>query len=89
MMFVTTWGREFIELCRSMRGQLQESPWHQELARCCVDTDAAHRAYNAGEYLYEPTGGGSVGLRTFMARPSFRRVTCAQNGQNPWSLSTS
>ena len=59
MMFVTTWGREFIELCRSMRRQPQESPWHQELARCFVDTDAAYRAYDAGEYLYEPTGGGS------------------------------
>jgi hypothetical protein len=56
---VTTEGRGFIELCRSMRQQPQEFAWHQALARSFVDTEASYRAYDAGEYLYSPTGGGS------------------------------
>jgi len=59
IMVVTTEPREFIELCRSLRGQNHEFAWHQALANSFVDTEAAYRAYDAGEYLYAPTGGGS------------------------------
>ena len=59
IMVVTTEPREFIELCRSLRGQNHEFAWHQALANSFVDTEAAYRAYDAGQYLYAPTGGGS------------------------------
>src|SRR5262245_47581476 len=59
VMVVTTEPRGFIELCRSLRGQHHEFAWHQALANSFVDTEAAYRAYDAGEYLYAPTGGGS------------------------------
>jgi 2-polyprenyl-3-methyl-5-hydroxy-6-metoxy-1,4-benzoquinol methylase len=59
IMIVTTEPREFIELCRSLRGRDHEFAWHQALANSFVDTEAAYRAYDAGEYLYAPTGGGS------------------------------
>jgi SAM-dependent methyltransferase len=58
ILLVTTEGRDFIELCRSMRGKLHEFGWHHGLANSFIDTDAANRAYDAGEYLYSPTGGG-------------------------------
>jgi 2-polyprenyl-3-methyl-5-hydroxy-6-metoxy-1,4-benzoquinol methylase len=59
IMVVTTEPREFIELCRSLRGRNHEFAWHQALANSFVDTEAAYRAYDAGEFLYAPTGGGS------------------------------
>jgi 2-polyprenyl-3-methyl-5-hydroxy-6-metoxy-1,4-benzoquinol methylase len=59
MMVVTTEAREFIELCRSLRGREHEFGWHKALANSFVDTEAAYRAYDAGEFLYAPTGGGS------------------------------
>lgn len=55
---VTTQRRDFIEYCRSLRGQEHEFGWHRVLANAFVDTDAAYAAYDAGEYLYAPTGGG-------------------------------
>jgi SAM-dependent methyltransferase len=59
LLVVTTEGRDFIELCRSMQGQEHESPWHQALARSFIDSEAAYRAYDAGEFLYSATGGGA------------------------------
>jgi GT2 family glycosyltransferase/SAM-dependent methyltransferase len=58
IMVVTTEPREFIELCRSLRGQEHEFAWYRALAESFIDTDAAYRAYDAGQYLYAPTGGG-------------------------------
>ena len=55
---VTTQRRDFIEYCRSLRGQEHEFGWHRVLANSFVDTDAAYAAYDAGQYLYAPTGGG-------------------------------
>ena len=55
---VTTQRRDFIEYCRSLRGQEHEFGWHRVLANAFVDVDAAYAAYDAGEYLYAPTGGG-------------------------------
>ena len=58
-MAVTTEPREFIELCRSLRGREHDFGWYDMLAKSFVDTEASYRAYDAGEYLYAPTGGGS------------------------------
>ena len=58
IMAVTTQRRDFIEYCRSLRGQEHEFGWHRVLANAFVDTDAAYAAYDAGQYLYAPTGGG-------------------------------
>jgi 2-polyprenyl-3-methyl-5-hydroxy-6-metoxy-1,4-benzoquinol methylase len=60
VLVVTTQPREFIEFCRSLRGQEQTFAWHQSLARSFVDTEGAFAAYDRGEFLYAATGGGSV-----------------------------
>ncbi len=59
LLLVTTQGRNFIHFCASIRlqGNL-ESGWHQALARSFTDPDAALAAYDRGEFLHEPTGGG-------------------------------
>ena len=57
-LFVTTHHRDFIEFCKSLRGKNHEFAWFQALANSFVDSDAAFAAYDAGEFLYAPTGGG-------------------------------
>ena len=59
IMVVTTQGRDFIELCRSLRGRDHEFQWYRTLANCFVDSEAAYAAYDAGKYLHSPTGGGA------------------------------
>jgi len=63
LMCVTTQLRDFIGFCESFRGKENVVPWHQGLAKSFVDVEASYAAYDAGEYLYAPTGGGP-------ARPS-------------------
>jgi len=63
LMFVTTQLKDFIDFCASFRGKDNVLPWHQGLANSFVDVAAAYAAYDAGQYLYSPTGGGE-------ARPS-------------------
>jgi SAM-dependent methyltransferase len=58
IMAVTTQRRDFIDYCQSLRGKEHEFGWHRVLANAFVDADAAFAAYDAGEYLYAPTGGG-------------------------------
>ena len=58
-MVVTTQLRDFIEFCRSFRGKEHEFALAPGLANSFVDTEAAYAAYDAGEYLYAPTGGGA------------------------------
>jgi glycosyltransferase involved in cell wall biosynthesis/SAM-dependent methyltransferase len=64
LLIVSTQGRSFIEFCGSLRGQESyDHPWYEALARSFIDTNAALKAYDTGEFLYSPTGGGN-------ARPS-------------------
>ena len=63
IMAMTTQLRDFIGFCESFRGKVNEVPWHDGLAKSFVDVDAWYAAYDAGHYLYAPTGGGP-------ARPS-------------------
>jgi SAM-dependent methyltransferase len=65
LLFVTTHHRDFIEFCRSLRGRDHEFAWHQALAQSFVDTEAAFAAYDAGAFLYAPTGGGPALPSTF------------------------
>ncbi len=56
---VTTQGRAFIDFCANLRRQgTLETLWHEALARSFADRDAALAAYDRGEFLHEPTGGG-------------------------------
>lgn len=58
---ITTQGRTFLEVCERMRGRESfDHPWHQNLARSFVDREACERAYDAGEFLFSPTGGGAA-----------------------------
>jgi SAM-dependent methyltransferase len=63
LMVVTTQLRDFIAFCESFRGKDNEFGWHKGLANSFVDVEASYAAYDAGQYLYAPTGGGP-------ARPS-------------------
>ena len=64
LLIVTTQGGSLLEFCRALRGQdSYDNPYLESLARCFVDTKAALADYNAGKFLYSPTGGGN-------ARPS-------------------
>jgi glycosyltransferase involved in cell wall biosynthesis/SAM-dependent methyltransferase len=66
LLIVTTQGRSFIEFCASLRGQdSYEHPWLESLARCFIDTEAALADYDAGKFLYTPTGGGNARPSTF------------------------
>jgi SAM-dependent methyltransferase len=57
---MTTQLRDFVEFCRSFRGKKNDRGWHNRLADLFVDTDATYAAYDAGEYLHAPTGGGAA-----------------------------
>jgi SAM-dependent methyltransferase len=60
MLIVTVWGRNFLEFCRSLRGQNHEFDWHKALANSFLDTEAALADYDNGKFLYSPTGGGAA-----------------------------
>jgi len=60
---VTTQLKDFIDFCASFRGKDNEIAWHRGLANSFVDREASYAAYDAGEYLFAPNGGGP-------ARPS-------------------
>ena len=58
LVFITTQGRWFLDICRDLREhpEKQVSLWHEMLATSFADYDAA--AYDRGEMLYAPNGGG-------------------------------
>ncbi|MDH4264428.1 MAG: class I SAM-dependent methyltransferase [Deltaproteobacteria bacterium] len=56
--FATTWSRDFIEFCRSLRGKTHESPWYNSLANSFLESEAALKDYDSGKFVYSPTGGG-------------------------------
>jgi cyclopropane fatty-acyl-phospholipid synthase-like methyltransferase len=58
---LTTQKRSFIDFCEDLRQRpsAQTSLWHTALANSFVDLDAAHAAFDAGEFLYIPNGGGA------------------------------
>jgi SAM-dependent methyltransferase len=58
ILIVTVWGRNFIEFCRSLRGQNHEFEGHKALANSFLDTEAAFADYDNGKFLYSATGGG-------------------------------
>jgi len=60
ILVVTVWGRNFIEFCRSLRGQSHSSPWYNALANSFSDTEAALADYDSGKFLYSSTGGGDT-----------------------------
>ena len=58
----TTEPRRFIELCHSLRSKslagTQNEAWLTALANSFVDTENCLKAYDHGEFLYAPNGGG-------------------------------
>ena len=60
LVFVTTQARWFLDNCRDFREhpEKQVSGWHIGLANSFVDYDAEAAAYDRGELLYAPNGGG-------------------------------
>lgn len=66
MIAITTQGRAFLQFCEDIRtsGQITH-PWHRNLARSFTDLNACQNAYDRGEFLFSPTGGGDVRPSTF------------------------
>ena len=66
MIAITTQGRTFIDFCEGIRASGRfDHPWHQNLARSFTDADACRAAYDRGEFLFAPTGGGDARPSTF------------------------
>jgi SAM-dependent methyltransferase len=65
ILLATTQGRNFIEFCRSLRGQTHPSAWHQALSNSFLDTEAALADYDRGKFLYSGTGGGGPRDKSF------------------------
>lgn len=60
LVFITTQARWFLDNCRDYREHpdKQVSDWHVGLAGSFVDYERDAAAYDRGEILYAPTGGG-------------------------------
>ena len=60
LVFITTQARWFLDNCRDFREhpEKQDGSWHVALANSFVDYDAEAAAYERGEFLYAPNGGG-------------------------------
>jgi ubiquinone/menaquinone biosynthesis C-methylase UbiE len=60
LVFITTQALWFLDNCRDFREhpEKQVSGWHVGLANSFVDYDAEVEAYERGELLYAPNGGG-------------------------------
>jgi len=66
LLVVTTQGRAFLELCRTLQGQTNfENGWHEALARAFPSVEDAARRYDDGEFLFSGTGGGDFRPSTF------------------------
>lgn len=59
ILLATTQARRFIEFCKALREKpVQESAWHESLARSFPDPDRSLRDYDQGQLVHVPTGGG-------------------------------
>jgi SAM-dependent methyltransferase len=59
VLVATTQGRSFLGFCEQLRQQGNPaSPWEEALARSFTDLAANLAAYDRGEFLHAPTGGG-------------------------------
>lgn len=70
LLIVTTQGRDFVSYCQQIRDSIAltgtvQHPWHENLAKAFVDSGACLRAYDQGEHLFSPTGGGDARPSTF------------------------
>jgi SAM-dependent methyltransferase len=60
LVIATTRPREFILTCAATRAAGENREWAQGTLQAFMDTEAALATFDRGEFLYEPTGGGSV-----------------------------
>ena len=60
LVFITTQARWFLDNCREFRDDpsKQVSAWHEALAQAFTDDEGCAQAYDLGEFLYHPSGGG-------------------------------
>jgi 2-polyprenyl-3-methyl-5-hydroxy-6-metoxy-1,4-benzoquinol methylase len=81
MLLVTTQGRSFIDFCREIRESGKDDhPWYLNLARSFVDATACQQAYDRGELLFAPTGGGDARPSTFYGEALVPR----QHAESVW-----
>lgn len=70
----TTWGRGFAAKCQRYKGAASvESEWHKALAEAFPDLAATESAYDRGEFIYSPTGGGDLRPSSFYGEAMISR----------------
>lgn len=74
ILIVTTEARHFFEFCASLQGKPPESGWHRSLAAAFPDPAAAMRQYDAGHFVYAPTGGGDFRDASFYGEAAIPRA---------------
>lgn len=60
LLFITTRSRSFISHLQSLREQNNYADYAVGLHNCFVDIDEAFSAYDSGNIIHEPIGGGSL-----------------------------
>lgn len=75
----TTHSRRFIKFCDSLRTKPPESTWHAALQHAFVDTERCLKAYDQGQFLYAPTGGGKYRDASFYGDALFSRKYVHEN----------
>src|SRR5262249_43260903 len=60
LLIVTTQPRRFIDFCRQWSEREPELEWHKHLGKLFPNANYAYARFNAGEFIYCPTGGGGV-----------------------------
>jgi 2-polyprenyl-3-methyl-5-hydroxy-6-metoxy-1,4-benzoquinol methylase len=65
LVFATTQKRSFIEFCNRLTEADVSHPWHSGLRHAFRPLEATLAKYDAGDFVYSPTGGGGVRETSF------------------------
>jgi hypothetical protein len=79
MVVATTRPREFILTCAKTRAAGEKRDWAQGTVQAFMNTEAALATFDRGEFLYEPTGGGSVLDASFFGETCIPRKYVVDN----------
>jgi 2-polyprenyl-3-methyl-5-hydroxy-6-metoxy-1,4-benzoquinol methylase len=79
LVVATTRPREFILTCAKTRAAGEKRDWAQGTVQAFMNTEAALATFDRGEFLYEPTGGGSVLDASFFGETCIPRKYVVDN----------
>lgn len=79
VLIATTEARSFINFCTSLRDSEIKSGWHKALSTAFPSPRAAFDAYDLGEFVYVPTGGGDFRDSSFYGEALIPRLYVEKN----------